>query len=81
MVWFKSWIIIVADMDIATQSKDEEALEKSLVYPSYPYNNPKADFKAYTAQNAYYKKYSDGNVINSNKNLKLILVSKKMELR
>jgi hypothetical protein len=27
---------IVADMDIATQSKDEEALEKSLVYPSYP---------------------------------------------
>jgi hypothetical protein len=57
MVWFKSWIIIVADMDnIATQSKDEEALEKSLVYPSYPYNNPKADFKAYTAQkNAYYK--------------------------
>jgi hypothetical protein len=26
---------IVADMDIATQSKDEEALEKSLVYP-YP---------------------------------------------
>lgn len=71
--------IIVADMDIATQSKDEEALEKSLVYPSYPdYDNPKADFKAYyTAQNAYYKKYSDGNVINSNKNLKLILVSKK----
>jgi hypothetical protein len=49
--------IIVADMDIATQSKDEEALEKSLVYPYPDYNNPKADFKAYyIAQNAYYKK-------------------------
>ena len=71
--------IIVADMDIATQSKDEEALEKSLVYPSYPdYDNPKADFKAYyTAQNTYNKKFSEGNVVNSNKNLKLILISKK----
>ncbi|WP_426090885.1 hypothetical protein [Flavobacterium sp. DSR3-2] len=71
--------IIVAEMDIATQTKDEEALEKSLVYPSYPYyDNPKADFKAYyTAQNTNYKKYSEGNVVNSNKNLKLILVSKK----
>ena len=71
--------IIVADMDIATQTKDEEALEKSLVYPSYPdYQSPKADFKAYyTAENTYNKKYSEGNVINSNKNAKLILVSKK----
>jgi hypothetical protein len=52
-------------MDIATQSKDEEALEKSLVYPSYPdYNNPKADFKAYyTLKTHIIKKYSDGNVI------------------
>lgn len=71
--------IIVAEMDIATQSKDEEALEKSLDYPSYPdYENPKADYKAYyTAENTYNKKYSEGNVVNSNKNLKLILVSKK----
>jgi hypothetical protein len=36
-------------MDIATQSKDEEALEKSLVYPSYPdYNNPKLTSKHIT---------------------------------
>ena len=71
--------IIVADMDIATQAKDEEALEKSLAYPDYPdYQSPKADYKAYyTAENTYYKKYAEGNVVNSNKNLKLILVSKK----
>ncbi|MBP2284108.1 hypothetical protein H4V97_002426 [Flavobacterium sp. CG_23.5] len=71
--------IIVADMDIATQTKDEEALEKTLVYPTDPdYQSPKADYKAYyTAQNTYNKKYSEGNVVNSNKNLKLILVSKK----
>jgi hypothetical protein len=71
--------IIVADMDIATQTKEEEALEKSLLYPSYPdYQSPKADYKAYyTAQNTYNKKFSEGNVVNSNKNLKLILISKK----
>jgi len=71
--------IIVADMDIATQTKDEEALEKSLAYPDYPdYNSPKADYKAYyTAQNTYNKKHSDGSVANTNKNTKLILVSKK----
>lgn len=71
--------IIVADMDIATQAKDEEALEKSLVYPAnLDYDSPKADFKAYyTAENTYNKKYSEANVINSNKNMNLILVSKK----
>jgi hypothetical protein len=71
--------IIVANMDIATQTKDEEALEKSLAYPDYPdYESPKADFKAYyTAENTYNKKYSEGNAVNSNKNMKLILVSKK----
>lgn len=71
--------IIIADMDIATQTKDEEALETSLVYPTYPnYESPNANYKAYyTAQNTYYKKYSEGNVLNSNKNIKLILVSKK----
>ena len=71
--------IIVADMDIATQTKDEQALETSLVYPSYPdYYSPNANFKAYyTAENTYNKKYSEGNVLNSNKNIKLILVSKK----
>ncbi|MDI5896799.1 hypothetical protein [Flavobacterium yafengii] len=71
--------IIVAEMDIATQTKDEEALEKSLVYPAHPdYQSPKADYKAYyTAENTYNKKYSEANVVNSNKNSKLILVSKK----
>lgn len=71
--------IIVADMDISTQAKDEESLEKSLVFPTDPdYQSPKADYKAYyTAENVYNKKYSEGNVVNSNKNMKLILVSKK----
>jgi hypothetical protein len=71
--------IIVADMDIATQTNDEKALEKSLIYPIYPDDqSPKADHKAYyTAQNTYNKKYSEGYVMNSNKNMKLILVSKK----
>jgi hypothetical protein len=71
--------IIVADMDIEGQTNDDEVLEKSLVYPAdFDSESPKADYKAYyTAQNTYNKKYSEGNVINSNKNLKLILVSKK----
>lgn len=71
--------IIIADMDIATQTKDDQALETSLVYPTYPdYYSPNANFKAYyTAENTYNKKYSEGNVLNSNKNIKLILVSKK----
>ncbi len=70
---------IVADMDITSLTADENALEKSLVYPIYPdYKNPKADFKAfYTAENIYNQKSSEGNVLNSNKNIKLILVSKK----
>ena len=71
--------MIVADMDIANQTKDEEALESNLVYPTYPdYNSPNTNFKAYyTAENTYNKKYSEGNVLNFNKNIKLILVSKK----
>jgi hypothetical protein len=71
--------VIVANIDITGLGNDEAALEKSLAYPDYPdYESPKADFKAYyTAKNTYYKKYSEGNVVNSNKNVKLILVSKK----
>ena len=71
--------VIIADMDIATQTKDEEALETSLVDPTYPdYSSPNTNFKAYyTAKNTYTKKYSEGNVLNFNKNIKLILVSKK----
>lgn len=71
--------IIIADMDIATQTKDIEALDKSLTYPSSPnYDNPNANYKAYyTALNTYYKKRSEGKVANLNKNEKLILASKK----
>ncbi|MCV9928491.1 hypothetical protein OIU83_12560 [Flavobacterium sp. LS1R49] len=71
--------IIVADADITALSKDDETLEKSLVYPEYlDYNNPNNNYKAfYTARNIYYQKYSEGTVANYNKNTKLILVSKK----
>ena len=63
--------IIVADMDIATQTKDEEALEKSLVYPDWQKKT------YYTDLNAYNIKSSEGETSNHNKNVKLILVSKK----
>ena len=71
--------IIIADMDIATQTKDDQTLETSLVNPTYPdFESPNANYKAYyTAENTYNKKYSEGNTLNSNKNIKLILVSKK----
>lgn len=71
--------VVVADMDIATSAADEEALEKSNPYPDYPsYNSSNANYKAfYIAQNAYYKKDSEGSAANFNKNMKLILVSKK----
>lgn len=72
--------IIVADMDLATEAADEAALEKNYPYPidSNNYNDPKANYKAYyTGLNNYYQKNSEGTVANFNKNIKLILVSKK----
>lgn len=71
--------IIVADMDLVSEAADQAALEKSVVHPDYPdYQNPKTDFKAYyTAKNVYEKKYSEGSAVNFNKNIKLVLVSKK----
>lgn len=71
--------IIVADMDLTTEATDAEALEKNAIYPAQlDYEDPKSDYKAfYTAVNAYEKKYSEGTVANFNKNMKLILVSKK----
>lgn len=71
--------IIIADADNAGEAKDDEALEKSLVYPDYPiYNKRNSDYKAfYTALNAYYQKQSEGYANNLNKNIKLTLVSKK----
>jgi hypothetical protein len=71
--------VIVANMDLATEATDEMALEKTVTYPSYPnYSDPNANFKKYyTDINTYYKKHSEGGVANFNKNIKLILVSKK----
>lgn len=71
--------VIIADMDLATEAADEIALEKNNVRPTeLSYNDPKNDYKAYyTALNAYEKKISEGNAANFNKNMKLILVSKK----
>lgn len=72
--------IIVANMDLATEAADDIALDKSIVRPAYltDNTNPKNDYKAYyTALNAYEKKYSEGLVALFNKNIKLILVSKK----
>ena len=71
--------VIVANMDLATEAADELALEETVTYPSYPnYSDPNANFKKYyTDVNTYYKKHSEGGVANFNKNIKLILVSKK----
>lgn len=71
--------VIVAEMDLAAAATEEDALEKTLKYPSYPDNNdPKTDFTAfYTARNNYYKQSAEGAATNFNKNIKLILVSKK----
>ncbi|MFB9108813.1 hypothetical protein [Flavobacterium gyeonganense] len=71
--------VIVADMDLATAASDEAALEASNIYPTEPnYESANANFKAYfTAVNTYNKKESEGKTANFNKNMKLILVSKK----
>jgi hypothetical protein len=71
--------VIVANMDLATEAADEMALEKSSIRPLYPdSSDPKANFKKYyTDVNTYNKKFSEGLVANFNKNMKLILVSKK----
>jgi hypothetical protein len=64
--------VIVADMDLASAATDEAALEKTLVYPT-DYGSPtyKTDLSNYN------KKHTDGKVANFNKNMNLILVSKK----
>ena len=63
--------IIVADMDLATAAADDAALEKTL--PNVDYNSK----TYYTDQNTYQVKTSQGSVANFNKNIKLILISKK----
>lgn len=71
--------IIIAEMDLTTAANEEESLNKTLKYPSYPdSSNPNSDYPAYyTAMNNYYKQYAEGTAANFNKNVKLILVSKK----
>jgi hypothetical protein len=63
--------MIMADMDVAGLSKDDDALNTNLVYPDW---NKKT---YYTDLNNYNIKIAEGNVTNYNKNVKLILVSKK----
>ncbi|CAA9201769.1 hypothetical protein FLA105534_03751 [Flavobacterium bizetiae] len=71
--------VIIADMDLATEATDREALYKSLVRPAYPdYDKANSNYKAYyTTINANEKKQSEGIAAGFNKNFKLILVSKK----
>jgi hypothetical protein len=63
--------VIVADMDLATAAADEIALEKTL--PKVTYSTK----TYYTDHNSYEAKASEGAAANFNKNMKLILVSKK----
>jgi len=63
--------MIFAETDIAGLASDEAALEKTLIYPDYNSNT------YYAELNAYYLKESNGYVAADNKNIKLILVSKK----
>lgn len=64
--------VIVADMDLATAAADDATLEKSVVRPSN-YSSP-----TYAADlSNYYLKTAEGEAANFNKNMKLILVSKK----
>lgn len=64
--------VIIADMDLATAAADEAALEKSVVRPTN-YDSPTYDADL----SNYYKKTAEGEVNSFNKNMKLILVSKK----
>ncbi|MFZ0599349.1 MAG: hypothetical protein WAM46_20345 [Flavobacterium sp.] len=64
--------VIIADVDLAAAAADDAALEKSLVRPTN-YNSP----TYYTDLSNYNLKVTEGAVANFNKNMKLILVSKK----
>ncbi|WP_369766128.1 hypothetical protein [Flavobacterium sp. WC2429] len=63
--------VIVADIDIAGLGNDQTALEKTLVEPDYNTST------YYSKINDYNKAYSEAEVLANNKNMKLILVSKK----
>lgn len=63
--------VILADVNIEGLANDEAALDKSLIYPDYNSKTYYADI------NTYNKSYSEGSIIANNKNVKMILVSKK----
>lgn len=63
--------IIVADMDIEGLGNDAANLEKKLIEPDYNTST------YYSKINDFNKAYSEAEVLASNKNIKLILVSKK----
>ena len=63
--------VIVVNTNNEGLANDEAALEKSLIYPDY---NSKT---YYTDLNTYNKNFSEGEVLANNKNVKMILVSKK----
>ncbi|RED21955.1 hypothetical protein BD847_3444 [Flavobacterium cutihirudinis] len=64
--------VIIAEMDLAAAAADEAALEKSVVRPTN-YESPTFDADL----SNYYKKTAEGEANSFNKNMKLILVSKK----
>lgn len=63
--------VIIADMDLAKDAADRIALDKNLPHPAYSSNTYNSDMSIYN------KKLAEGKVANFNKNIKLILVSKK----
>lgn len=71
--------IIVADMDLAGEASDKEALYKNNPYTYYPdYQDPNSNFKTfYNSRNSRKLKISQGLAANFNKNMNLVLVSKK----
>jgi hypothetical protein len=70
--------IIVADMDLAGEASDKEALYKNNPYTDYPdYQDPNSNFKTfYNSRNSRKLKISQGLAANFNKNMNFVLVSK-----
>lgn len=71
--------VIVANMDLATAAADDAVIDKTIVFPTLANANTRdANYKVYyTAQNTYNQKRSEAKAATFNKNIKLILVSKK----
>jgi hypothetical protein len=63
--------VILADANIEGLANDEAALDKLVTFPDYKSKT------YYTDLNTHNKSYSEGSVLANNKNVKMILVSKK----